>query len=519
MFRLAFFVAFLFTGLNTSSAQWEIEESHTAADLRGIHALGNGVAWASGTGATVLRTTDDGARWQRCATPRNAEHLDFRGIQAFDASTAIVMSSGKGPLSRLYKTTDACQTWKLVAMNPDKGGFWDATKPYSDIPFGQAAPASENMLILGDAVHGQMKLWKWTEGWEERELEPSYDAPKIAIVGEFSFAASNSVLQIANTPKADPTWKFSFRWASGTAEHSYMSYYRVEETDRCEPCRAELGRVEVPMSDGTPSSGVFSFDFRTDLTGVAVGGDYARPNDSAKTAALTADGGLTWTAPVTPPHGYRSAVAYSPTTKTWITVGPNGTDISTDDGGNWRPIRPNPALDESPDADQHWNALSLPFVVGPHGRIGKFNPNALLLAGIVEADVSPVQLDTQGAHLCCTTDDCKNRQVLPNLQLVKSTHLFGVLRDQSGAPFKRSRVELRRWVSATEQVSLKVVTTDDSGHFDMGQIEAGKYRFLPSPTGAFRQPDSLPCPQDECPLELVLQVNPTDTAESVCPIR
>jgi len=36
--------------------------------------------------------------------------------------------------------------------------------------------------------------------------------------------------------------------------------------------------------------------------------------------------------PVQPPHGFRSAVAYDEASKTWITVGPNGTDISTDDG-------------------------------------------------------------------------------------------------------------------------------------------------------------------------------------------
>ena len=77
----------------------------------------------------------------------------------------------------------------------------------------------------------------------------------------------------------------------------------------------------------------------------------------------------------TQPHGFRSAVAYDPTTKTWITVGPNGTDISTDDGRNWSPLRPSST--DAPEADQHWNALSLPFVVGPHGRIGKLNLQAL----------------------------------------------------------------------------------------------------------------------------------------------
>ena len=110
---------------------------------------------------------------------------------------------------------------------------------------------------------------------------------------------------------------------------------------------------------------------------VIVGGDYLRPDDPAQTAAYSADWGYKWQSAQTPPHGYRSAVAYDAATKTWITVGPNGTDISTDDGKNWRALHPDPAMHEAPDADRDWNALSLPFVVGPHGRIGKLNPKAL----------------------------------------------------------------------------------------------------------------------------------------------
>ena len=94
-----------------SQAQWTVQQSHTTASLRGIHALGNGIAWASGTQGTVLRTTDDGTTWQTCTTPPEAEKLDFRGIQAFDANTAIVMSSGDH--SHLYKTTEACKSLEL----------------------------------------------------------------------------------------------------------------------------------------------------------------------------------------------------------------------------------------------------------------------------------------------------------------------------------------------------------------------------------------------------------------------
>jgi hypothetical protein len=121
---------------------------------------------------------------------------------------------------------------------------------------------------------------------------------------------------------------------------------------------------------------------------MVVGGDYTKPNQTMGTSAFLSsrDGAhVPFTSyfdvvtPTTPPHGYRSAVAYDPTTRTWITVGPNGTDISTDDGRNWRALRPDPALGEAADADEHWNALSLPFVVGPHGRIGKLRADELKL--------------------------------------------------------------------------------------------------------------------------------------------
>ncbi len=124
--RVAFLPLAIFAACPVAPAQWVIQNSNTAADLRGIHSVDGKVAWASGTNGTVLRTVDGGANWQVCAIPPGAEKLDFRGVQAFDDKTAIMMSSGKGDLSRLYKTTDGCKTWKLVFTNPDKDGFWDA---------------------------------------------------------------------------------------------------------------------------------------------------------------------------------------------------------------------------------------------------------------------------------------------------------------------------------------------------------------------------------------------------------
>lgn len=102
-----------------------MQESGTTAGLRGIDSVDGTVAWASGTGGTVLKTIDGGAHWTKCPIPDAATDgatLDFRGVQAWDATTAIVMSSGKGKLSRLYKTKDGCKTWKLNFKNPRKMG-------------------------------------------------------------------------------------------------------------------------------------------------------------------------------------------------------------------------------------------------------------------------------------------------------------------------------------------------------------------------------------------------------------
>ena len=98
----------------------------------------------------------------------------------------------------------------------------------------------------------------------------------------------------------------------------------------------------------------------------AVGGDYTKPDERTGTAAWSDDSGRHWTASATPPHGFRSAVQWSEALKAWITVGTNGSDLSRDDGKTWQPLD-----------DGNWNALSLPFVVGPNGRIARINPAAL----------------------------------------------------------------------------------------------------------------------------------------------
>ena len=350
---------FLFAFTLTAQAQWTIQPQATTADLRGIDSVGKGIAWASGTNGTVLRTEDGGYLWQKCTVPPGAEKLDFRGIQAFDENTAIVMSSGKGDLSRLYKTTDGCQSWKLVLTNPDKDGFWDAIT---------LNRYESDGMLFGDPVEGQFAIWTTKDKGGHWTRDKSLGLN--ALPGEGAFAASNSSLVIDDHG--------FIHFGTGSAEHA-----RIFSSNSGQGGYAAMS---IPIAANSAGAGVFSLSFRTFLTKiaigsahfVAVGGDYTKPNESSKTAAFSVDDGHTWQTVVTPPHGYRSAVTYDAASKTWITVGPNGTDISTDDGRSWRALKPGPG--DAPDADQHWNALSLPFVVGPKGRIGLLNDDALKAA-------------------------------------------------------------------------------------------------------------------------------------------
>src|SRR5579884_3565286 len=320
-------------------AQWTIQASHTTASLRGIHSLGAGIAWASGTNGVVLRTLDGGDTWQPCSVPPGAQTLDFRGIQAFDQSTAIVMSSGPGDLSRVYLTTDACRTWTLTFTNPDKEGFWDA------IQF----PSRDFGILIGDQVGGSFPLFVTTD--QGRTWKKQTGIAALA-KNQAIFAASNSAVLAS-------AGKLYVITGGGTTSVFEAPLPSAASASHTNPGLA-VGETAGGFSLASKGSG-------SDIVIVAVGGDYKSPDATAGTAAMWTK--ARWQTSQLTPGGYRSAVAYDPRTNTWITVGPNGTDLSTDDGRTWHPLKP--AAGEPPDAARNWNALSLPFVVGPNCRIGK----------------------------------------------------------------------------------------------------------------------------------------------------
>ena len=74
-----------------AAPRWTMQTSGVTVRLRGVSAVNERVAWASGANSTVLRTTDGGTTWQKLIVTSDA--LDFRDIDAVNAETATVLTA------------------------------------------------------------------------------------------------------------------------------------------------------------------------------------------------------------------------------------------------------------------------------------------------------------------------------------------------------------------------------------------------------------------------------------------
>jgi photosystem II stability/assembly factor-like uncharacterized protein len=326
----------------TATAQWQPQSSGTTAGLRGLSAVSDRVAWASGTRGTVVRTTDGGATWQVMRVP-GADSLDFRDIEAFDARRAYVLSIGNGSASRIYKTVDGGATWSLQFTNADTAAFYDC------IGFWNA----ERGLAMSDPVQGRFRMLGTSDGGASwLEARPERMPP--AIVGEAAFAASGTCLVVG---RPDNVWV-----ATGGGNEARV--YRSGTGG------ASWQVASTPMRAGMSSRGIFSIAFADAQRGVAVGGDYQNPADTVANVALTEDGGATWRLATGRPGGYRSGVAYVPGTggKALVAVGTSGSDYSTDGGETWT------AIDTVGFNSVAFAAgrLTAGWAIGPNGRVAKW---------------------------------------------------------------------------------------------------------------------------------------------------
>jgi hypothetical protein len=155
----------------------------------------------------------------------------------------------------------------------------------------------------------------------------------------------------------------------------------------------------------------------------------------------------------------------------------------------------------------------------------KHIPAALVLTllwfvNVGHGQVLEIGADGKARAPQATSEYCAQVEpIRANLKLTGDTRVRGRVIDETTAPFQNSPIELRRFISAVKQVTVKKSSTDDDGKFDLGTVKRGEYRLLLSPDRGFKQPEKLACESKDCTLDTVLIANPTDQFATNCPIR
>ncbi len=320
-------------------------QSPVNASLRGVYAISEDVCWASGSGGVWLRTTDSGETWQGHIV-EGAKAIDFRDIHAFSAGEALLLTAGAP--ARIYRTTDGGRRWAIVHQDMREGVFFDAFAFWDD----------EHGIAFSDPVDGVFVIVTTDDRGTTWNAIPSESIPR-ALEGEAGFAASGTCLALGPNGNA---------WIGLGGDTSLRGARILHTTDF-----GQTWTVQQTSIRTTESAGIFSVVFLDERIGVVVGGDYLSPEGSAANAAITTDGGQTWTSvSAEPPGGYRSVVVFvdalidAPSVTALLAAGPTGVDFSTDHGQTWLHI-----------SDQGFHAMSFApgsavgYATGTDGRIAR----------------------------------------------------------------------------------------------------------------------------------------------------
>lgn len=302
-----FFMLSVWANAQRVSVNVALQESPSNAHLRGLWLVNEQIAWASGTQGTILKTTDGGTNWQKIVVA-GYEDKDFRDIVAFDANKAFIINAGSP--AYILQTKDGGASWQKVYENTSPKAFLD------DIGFWN----EKTGLVFGDPDEKGFFVLLKTEDYGATWQNIGERLPK-AQENEAGFAASGTIMRFRDTTHI---------WiATGGGSSS-----RVLFSDNAGKTWTSFN---TPIMAGKNSQGIFSMAFKDKKSGVAVGGDYTKPQESKLTSIYTKNGGKTWKLSKEFSSGYRSGVSYV-SGNSYIATGTNGTDFSDNGGKSWQNV-------------------------------------------------------------------------------------------------------------------------------------------------------------------------------------
>lgn len=296
--------------------------------------MNDNVIWVSGSNGTVGRSANAGRTWKWSVIP-GYEKVEFRDIEGFDGLNAVVM--GIASPAYILKTSDGGETWKRVYENPGKDMFLDAMDFENNL----------HGIVIGDPIGGKVfvaETFNSGETWQEWPVDkrPSVDS------GEAFFAASGTNIRLFRKNKF-------FLVSGGTKSRLFTAGNA-----------SLLPLVQGKETTGANSIAVFDEGAKKGSKKmVVVGGDFAADSTSNQNCFYTTDGGKSWKAPSTPPHGYRSSVEYLSNVDL-LSCGINGVDFSMNGGKTWVLI-----------SKEGFNVCRIAkfgpsiFLAGGNGKVGK----------------------------------------------------------------------------------------------------------------------------------------------------
>jgi photosystem II stability/assembly factor-like uncharacterized protein len=322
---------------------WETQYEDSTALFIGLHAVDAQTVWVAGTGGRVGRTVDGGTTWEINVVP-GTDSLQFRDVHGVSADVAFALTIGNGTDSRIYRTDDGGTTWTESFRNEDPNAFFDCLSFWDD----------DRGFAFSDSFEGEFTLLRTMDGgasWSRIDPAVVPDAHP----GEGAFAASGTCVV---TRPGGLGWFVT--GASGVDSRV------IRTTDYGDSWEETIS--PIPSDAGT--AGIFSLAMTTDTDGMIFGGDFAQPDSVFANAAVTADGGASWTmvspAPIggsifggsaVPGVGRDGGHAY-------VGVAPTGSAWTLDSGATWTRI------DSTAFWTVHFHGPDAGWAAGP-GRIAR----------------------------------------------------------------------------------------------------------------------------------------------------
>lgn len=291
----------------------KVEDIYTnQISIRALHVNANYVFYAGSGGKFGYLNTADNSIAFMGKIKEATEDTEFRAIGSTEDSD-FILSAGNPAM--LYKVNYFGKR-KLVYKEEDEKVFYDAMAFWNatdGIAIGDPTGKCMSVIITRDAG----------ETWNKIDCSL---LPEV-LEGEAAFAASNSNISIVG----NQVWFIS----GGKKSRIYTSKDKGETWDV----------FDLPITQGAATTGAYSLDFYDQNLGVAIGGDYTKPNNNENNKVITQDGGETWEVIAKNKEpGYRSCVKFVPNTggKELIAVGFKGISYSYDYGENWQQLSDEP---------------------------------------------------------------------------------------------------------------------------------------------------------------------------------